>query len=214
MELDDLKAGWAELDRRLERMEARLAAESTTAGVRAELRPLVIGQWVQVAFGLLLAIAAGSFWADHRDTPSLLVAGLLLHAYGIAMIVAAARNLFLVARVDEAASVLALQHRVVTLRAWRIREGRWFGIVGCFMWVAMLVWAFGLLGLDIVTERPVFFGFQLLTALVCLGVYALVARWNKAPEGSVVRRAAERLAEIRRFEANDEPKDPLSPTKG
>lgn len=201
MDLDDLKAGWAELDRRLERMEAHLATAPARAGVRVELRRLVVGQWVQAAFGLLLAIAAGSFWVDHRGVPNLLIAGLLLHAYGIAMVVAAARNLFLAGRVDESAPVLQLQRRIASLRAWRIREGRFFGIAGCFMWVAMLVWAFGLLGVDIVAERPLFFVLQLVSALVCLGIYTLVARRATAPEGSAVRRAAERLEEIRRFEA-------------
>ena len=69
------------------------------------------------------------------------------------------------------------------------------------MWVALVVWAFGLLGVDIVAARPLFVGLQLLTAMVCLAVYLVVARLTKAPEGSAVRRAAERLAEIERFES-------------
>lgn len=203
MELDDLKAGWAQLDRRLERLEQReatLLLAGARRGVRAELRPLIVGQAIQALLGLWLALAAGSFWIDHRDTPNLLVTGLLLHVYGIAMIVAAARNIVLASRVDEAMPVLELQRRIAALRAWRIREGRWFGVVGCFMWVALVVWAFGLLGVDIVAVRPLFVCLQLLTALVCLAVYLLVARLAKVPEGAAVRRAAERLAEIERFE--------------
>lgn len=202
MELDDLKEGWAQLDRRLERLEQREASlllEGARRGVRAELLPLIVGQAIQALFGLWLALAAGSFWIDHRDTPNLLVTGLLLHAYGIAMIVAAARNIVLASRVDEAMPVLELQRRIAALRAWRIREGRWFGVVGCFMWVALVVWAFGLLGVDIVAARPLFVCLQLLTALVCLAVYLVVARLSKVPEGSAARRAAERLAEIERF---------------
>ncbi|WP_448098565.1 hypothetical protein [Luteibacter yeojuensis] len=204
MELDDLKEGWKELDRRLAYMEARLTTARATAGVRRELRPLVAGQVLQAVLGVVLAIGAGSFWFDHRGNPNLVVTGLFLHLYAISMIVAAARNLFLVQRVDEGAPVLVLQHRLASLRAWRIREGRWFGAVGCFAWVGLVVWAFGLLGVDIVAARPLFVGFLLLTASICLAVFAVMARLDKAPEGSATRRAAERLAEIRRFESTDE----------
>lgn len=200
MELDELKAGWQLLDQRVSRLEAVTPARGH-GGVRAELRPLAVGQAIQIVAGAVLAMAAGSFWFDHRDTPNLLVAGLLLHVYGIAMVVAAARNLFLVGRVDESAPVLALQQRVANLRAWRIREGRWFGVAGCFMWVALIVWAFGLLGVDIVAARPAFVGFLVLAAVVCLGVYTWVARLDSAPEGRAVQRARERLEEVARFEA-------------
>jgi hypothetical protein len=204
MELDDLKAGWATLDQRLARLEERVAATTSDArrtGVRAELRPLVVGQVIQIVFGVLLALAAGAFWFDHRHEPNLLVTGLLLHAYGLAAIVAAGRNLFLTSRVNEVAPVVELQRRVAALRAWRIREGRWFGVVGCFMWVAMVIWGFGLLGVDLVAVNPLFVGLQVICACVCLGVFVLVTRLDKAPEGSAVRRARERLDEISEFEA-------------
>lgn len=200
MELDELKAAWRVLDHRVSGLEAAAPARGV-GGVRAELRPLVIGQTIQIVAGLAFAVGAGSFWIDHRDMPNLVVTGLLLHLYAIAMIVAAARNLFLVSRVSEGAPVLALQRRVASLRAWRIREGRWFGIVGCFMWVALIVWAFALLGVDIVATRPGFVGFLLATAVVCLGVYVVVSRLARSPEGRAVQRARERLDEIARFEA-------------
>src|ERR1700754_1016708 len=122
MELDELKAGWKVLDQRVARLEA-LATGNGHGGVRAELRPLLIGQAIQIVAGVALAVAAGSFWFDHRGTPNLLATGLLLHLYGIAMVVAAARNVFLVGHVNEAAPVVELQRRVATLRAWAICEG-------------------------------------------------------------------------------------------
>ncbi|SDH01793.1 hypothetical protein [Dyella sp. 333MFSha] len=201
MELDELKAGWAEFDRRLERIEAAVAVSGRRRGVKAELRALVAWQLIQLIAGLMLAVAAGSFWVDHRAQPSLLVTGVLLHLYGVAMIIAAVRTLVLVARVDEASPVLTLQARIADLRAWRIREGRWFGVAGCFMWVAMVIWAFGLLGVDVVAANPAFVGLQLITAVVCLGVFIVVSRLDGKPEGSAVRRAQERLDEIERFRA-------------
>jgi hypothetical protein len=199
MELDELKAGWAELDRRVAALEVAVPLRGASAGVRAELRPLAWGQAIQAVFGVLVAMSAGAFWFDHRDAPGLLVAGLMLHGYGIAMIVAAARNLVLVARASAAQPVLALQRRVAALRAWRIREGRWFGVVGCFMWVPMIIWAFGLLGVDLVTARPWFVALNLLVACVCLGAYVAVSRLVERPEGRAVHLAQARLDEISRF---------------
>jgi len=201
MQLDDLKAGWAELDRRVAALDVVVREQQAAAGVRAELRPLRWGQTFQAVFGLILAVAAGLFWLDHRDAAGPLVAGLLLHAYGIAMVVAAARNLLLVAGAVEDAPVLVLQQRIAALRAWRIREGRFFGMVGCFMWVPMVVWAFGLLGVDIVAANPSFIALNLLVAFLCLGGYLIVSRVAKAPEGMAVRQARERLDEIARFSA-------------
>ncbi|SEW02807.1 hypothetical protein [Luteibacter sp. 329MFSha] len=202
MEFDELKAGWSALDERVAAEAPGEIAAGRDGGVRAELRPLVVGQWVQVTAGLLLAVAAGSFWFDHRHVPSLLVTGLSLHAYGVAMVVAAARNLYLAARVDDAAPVLMLQRRVAELRAWRLREGRWFGVLGCFMWVAVIVWGFALLGVDIVAARPAFVGSLLVAAVACLVVFLVVAHLKGLPEGSSLRRARSRLAEIERFERN------------
>ncbi|MEX1826192.1 hypothetical protein [Luteibacter sp. CQ10] len=198
MELDELKIGWKALERRVAALEVQVPARGV-GPVHAELRPLVVGQSVQMVFGIALAMAAGAFWFDHRDAPGPLVAGLLLHLYGIAMIVAAARNLVLVARARASAPLLELQARVAALRAWRIREGRWFGVVGCFMWVPMIVWAFGLAGVDIVAVRPGYVGWNLLTAVACLAAYLVVRRLGKVPEGASVRRARERLAEVERF---------------
>lgn len=198
MELDELKIAWQSLEQRVEALEVRIP-ETGVGPVRAELRPLVVGQWVQLACGAALAMGAGSFWFDHRDAPGLLVSGWLLHLYGIAMIVAAARNLVLAARARASAPLLELQTRIAELGAWRIREGRWFGVVGCFMWVPMIVVAFGLAGIDIVAKRPGFVGWNLLTAMVCLGAYLVLRRLGKVPEGAAVRRARERLVEVERF---------------
>jgi len=211
MEIDELKAGWALLDQRLEQLDQRMATLQSTLsvavsdqrrrGVQAELRPLVVGQVLQLVAGAAFAVAGGSFWVHHLHAPTLFVTGLLLHAYGLAAIVAAARNLFLVHRLHEAAPVLELQRRIATLRAWRIAEGRWFGVAGCFMWVATVVWGFGMAGVDVVSANPAFVALNLLAGIVCLGVFVVASRRDRSPEGTSVRRARERLDEISQFEA-------------
>ncbi|WP_369930634.1 hypothetical protein [Xanthomonas sp. NCPPB 2632] len=208
MELDELRAGWAELDQRLDRVERSrdaLEARTVISGVRTELRPLIGGQIVQLLVGTWLALQAGAFWMAHRQTSGLLVSGLLLHLYGIAMIAAAARSLVLATGLDESLPVLDVQARIVALRAWRIREGRWFGLVGSFMWVAMIVCVFGMLGVDILVVNPAFVVWNLLAAFVCVGVFAAVSFLRPAQGGSAVRRAQARLDEVARFRDIDRP---------
>jgi hypothetical protein len=144
MELDDFRQAWQELDRRLEQqraLNARLFVESRVDRLRHGLRPLVWGQVAQVALGLLVAVLAGAFWATRLDVPHLLVCGVLLHLYGLALIAFAARRLYLIHGIDRAAPVLAIQHRLARLRAWRVRvEGPFNAVAGCFVWILVL-WA-------------------------------------------------------------------------
>jgi hypothetical protein len=144
MELDDFRQAWQELDRRLEQqraLNARLFVESRVDRLRHGLRPLVWGQVAQVALGLLVAVLAGAFWATRLDVPHLLVCGVLLHLYGLALIAFAARSLYLIHGIDPAAPVLAIQHRLARLRAWRVRvEGPFNAVAGCFVWILVL-WA-------------------------------------------------------------------------
>lgn len=208
MELDELRVGWAQMDRRLERLEHfRDACDDRMAigGVRAELRPLIAGQIVQLLAGSVLALQAGAFWMAHRQVAGLLVSGLLLQLYGIAMIAAAVRSLVLATGLNESLPVLDVQARIAVLRAWRIREGRWFGVVGSFMWVAMIICAFGMLGVDILAANTAFVVWNLLAAFVCVAVFAAVSYLRPAQGGSAVRRAQARLDEVACFRDIDPP---------
>ena len=115
MELDDMKAAWQTLDRRLDGQAAlnlHLFKQGKLDRLRRGLRPLVWGQAVQIVVGTLIAIWAGSFWVDHHDVPHLLIAGLIVHAAGISMIALGALVLALIACIDYSTPVLTIQrHR-------------------------------------------------------------------------------------------------------
>ena len=116
MELDEMKLAWRALDRRLDQQHAlslQLFGDGKLDKTRRVLRPLKFGQWVQLILALLLSLLAGSFWFDHRDSLHLLIVGLLVHAYGMMLIVFAVRNVYLIGRLDCAAPVLTIQRRGV-----------------------------------------------------------------------------------------------------
>lgn len=164
MELDEMKLAWQELDARVQRvhmLNLQLLKDNGAIEVRRRLRPLALGQWLQLAIGVVLAMFGGALWASHLHQLDVLVCGLVTHAYGMLLIIFAVRNLYLVYRIDYSSPVLEIQRRLAALRAFRVRvEMRVNFAVCCFLWIAptwvglsmggidvpirtFLVWAFG-----------------------------------------------------------------------
>jgi hypothetical protein len=185
VELDEMKSAWLALDRRLERQEAlnlHVFREGRLDRLRATLRPLVIGQVVQIIAGALLAFLFAPFWIEHRDTPHLLLTGLSLHAYALMFILFGARDLYMIQRIDYAAPVLEIQRRLAELRAWRVRVAPLFGAVGCLIWVPFLLWLFEVsFGVDVYALHPEVAYVFIACGLGCLGIMLLLIRWMRDP---------------------------------
>jgi hypothetical protein len=214
--LDDLKTAWQALDRKLERQHALALhqfKETKLARLRGGFRPLVIGQIIQTIIGLMFALFGGSFWFDHIGQSHLMIYGLLVHAFGIMMMVFGIRNLAFIGAIDYDAPVLAIQKRLADLRAWRVRAGIWFTVAGCLIWVPGLFILFYLIGADVWVLHPDVVYWNVASSFLCLGIAYGIVRWSRRPgnerlakylkESSVgksVTRAQEMLAEIERFE--------------
>ena len=85
-ELDDLKSVWQTLNRNLERQHTLALhqfKETKMARFRSGLRPLVLGQLLQLVIGVAITLASAQFWVNHIGAPLLLICGLFLHGYGI-----------------------------------------------------------------------------------------------------------------------------------
>ncbi|MEO5718731.1 MAG: hypothetical protein ABIR29_09195 [Chthoniobacterales bacterium] len=215
-ELDDLKSTWQTLNRNLERQHAlafHQFRENKLSRFRSGFRPLVFGQIIQLLCGVVLALIGGSFWVDHLGVAHLMIYGISLHAYGIMMIVFAARDLFIIRHFDYAAPVLALQKQIAELRRWHLRAGLWFGITGCFIWIPIMLMIFYRLGADVWVRNPSVVGWFVASAVVCLGVLYAIVAWSRRPgrekfarsleassAGRSVKRAESLLEEIERFE--------------
>lgn len=215
MELDDFKHAWQGLDRRLERQEALqfgIFRDGKLDKARRGLRPLIWGQAIQLVIGLAFAVWSGLFWVDHRQVPHLLVCGLLVHACGLLFVISAARNLYLIQRVDYAAAVLEIQRRLADLRAWRLRvEAPANAVIACFIWIPVLWMSLAEHGLDLWTyDRAGFMRWSLSSSMVGLAMVVLTV-WlmrrlghartlEDSAVGSSVRKAEAVLEEIARFE--------------
>jgi serine/threonine-protein kinase len=215
MELDDFKQAWQSLDRRLEQqhvLNLQLFHDGQLDKTRRGLRPLKLGQGVQILVGAMLMLLAAPFWVQHRDTPHLLTDGLLVHGYGLISILFAARTLYLINRVDYAAPVLTIQQQLGELRAWCIRCSLWFSVAWCFFWIPLLLLFFYWLGADVWVTAPLVVYALIASGFASLGLACGLIRWSRHPRrsrlakyledsfaGFSIRRAQAHLDEIARF---------------
>lgn len=212
MELDELKRAWMEMDLRQDGMEALLRHDFHARHMgraRRALRPLLWGQGLQLAIGVVLSLWAGLFWTSHLQPVHLLACGLLVHAYGLLLIGFSVRNLAMVLRVDYAAPVLDIQRRIAELRAFRVRvEAPVNAVLGCFMWIPVLWMALAWHGFDLWSAG--FVAWALLSGLVGLVAVGLVVwvmrrlgyagKLEESSAGRSVLRAQAALDELARFE--------------
>lgn len=212
MELEEMKLAWETLGARLERQQTlalQLFRDSRLDKLRRGLRPLVFGQALQLAIGVALSVWGAALWTSHLRQLDALVCGLVAQAYGVLLIVFAARNLYLKQRIDYAAPVLDIQRRLAELRAFRVRVEAPVNLaVCCFLWIPPTWVGLAAVGFDVPVR--VFMYWAIGSSLAGLATLLLIVwtmRWlgyarkiedNSAGRSIVQAQAA--LDEIARFE--------------
>lgn len=158
MELDELKQAWQALDRQLQqqkRINLELLTETRMRKAKSGLRWLQACSIGQVAAGLVVTVFCARFWIAHMQEPALLLSGIVLHAYGVALIIAGVMEMLLLVRTDYAAQVVTIQKYLTLLRQWRIRTRRWFGLAQWILWIPVsLVMLEYLIGFDLWAHSP------------------------------------------------------------
>ncbi|MEW5306510.1 MAG: hypothetical protein WDW36_008969 [Sanguina aurantia] len=205
---------WDALEQRLERQNAVtlqvLRASRSDIAARG-LRPLVVGQALQIAIGVACLALFAPIWVAHRHDAAVLVAGLVLHAYFVGMIIVAAMVQLQIARIDFAAPVVAIQRQLLSLRKTYAIGGAC--VVGLPWWFLMAPLLVVLTRGAIMQVAPAVIWIQLLVgALGLLGTgwfyrwahrpqrAALALRMDQGVTGASIRRAQTAAADIARFE--------------
>ena len=213
-DLDDLKIAWKELSQRLEQQNAltlQQLKQNKLARFRFGLRPLVIGQTIQLMLGVIITAAAAQFWVNHVNMPHLVMCGLLLQGYGIMFIAFAVRDLMLIREIDYGAPILIIQKQLAHLRAWHIRAAFWYGMTGSVVWLPVFIILLHLVGADLWIQKPRALFWLVASAFVCLafnyGLVLLARTPGKCGRalatswiGRSVNRAQAALSEIEEFE--------------
>ena len=216
MELDDFKSAWQALDRRLEldnRLKLHELRERTLNKASNSLRPLFWGQIVQILFATPFILLATLLWMSHPAHASTIVAGVLVHAYGVLSIIGAGVVLGQIGKIDHALPVLDIQKQLLRTRTLYIRSGMVAGLPWWFLWIAILQVLAGLTDVDLLAKVP-----SLVWSGYAIGIAGLLAtwwfhRWARRPEraefgrkmddsltGGSLRKALAQLDELKRFE--------------
>ena len=221
MESDQLKPAWQVLSRQLERNDAinlGLLRERKLDRTRTSLRPLFWGQVLQILFGIPFVLLAALLWMRAGALPDglplgALLAGIVVHVYGVATIALAGETLRRIHAIDYSAPVLGIQKQLGQLRRIYIINGMVAGLPWWFLWVLLLLVLAGLGGVDLYARVP-----GLIWIGIGIGVAGLFGTWwlhrwsrsagrprlasamEHAVTGSSLRRAQSQIDELKRFE--------------
>jgi len=215
MELDEMKMAWETLNQHLQRESAISLAMYTDhklTAVRSRLRPLFIGQLLQLFFGLCFVLLAVALWSTRPTAVSVIVAGVVVHVYGIACIVAAAAVMGGISRIDYAGSVLEIQEKLARVRHSYIVGGIVGGLTWWFLWIPILMVLLGLVHVNLYAHAPsVIWGGTAVGVVGLAGMLWLYAHSRKpgrerlrrfvdeAVVGRSLQRAQAQLDEVRQF---------------
>jgi hypothetical protein len=158
MELDELKASWHGLDRRVNELAVinrRLVTETQTRKARWRLLPVLIGALVNIGVGGWLTGVFARFWIAHTETASAVLAGIALQAASIGVIVAGVMQLLIVTRINYARPVVTIQRYLAWLRAWELRAFHWAWLTAWLLLPAVIVaCAMSFAQVDLWSEAP------------------------------------------------------------
>lgn len=218
MELDDLKQALIRLDRRLEEQTAVNVAQvrrEARSRLEESLRPLGRAQTWLIVTGALTTFVGVAVWHGTRGTISgPFVSGVILHLYGIAMIVFGAVTKVLIAGIDWSGPVLEIQRRLARVRKAHVLAGIVIGLSWCMLWIpALIALAQFLFGVDIFAPSPSTWLWMMaggLGLMIAAGLFqywagvtgrtAVSAAIGRAYTGEHLARAQAELDSIQRFE--------------
>ncbi len=190
-EWEDMRCVWQALDRRLalddgkREVELRDLRDRRAGRVRSNLRFLVMDKVLLLPFGVVALVVGVHAWASAQGQWLLSVSGILVHAYGVAVLMGAGSTLALLYRIDYAAPVVNIQRQLLELRRWHVRWSRILGRAWWILWVPV--------GICIARPHELSRGWLLASigvGVIGLLVTALFHRWVRHPKRAAL---AERL---------------------
>jgi hypothetical protein len=133
--------------------------------VEKSLRPLFRGQLLQMLIGIALILLGIQCWAQNTQVPHRFISGVIVHVYGVIMIISAVNVCVRIKQVDYSKPVDQIRSKLDGVRSLRVFLGPIIGFAWWLLWIPLSV----AVGFDAV----VLYGNSLLTSLV-IGIVGLV----------------------------------------
>ena len=191
MELDEMKSAWEALNQQLKRENAislALLTHQKLASTRSGLRPLFWGQMLQILFGACFLLLAVALWSTKPTAISVIVAGVVVHAYGIGCLIAAGTVMAAISNIDYSGSVLEIQDRLARLRRAYIVGGIVAGLTWWFLWVPLLMLLAALVHVNLYAHAPSLVWVGLAVGVVGLGGMIFLYACSRKPSHEKLRR--------------------------
>jgi hypothetical protein len=223
VELDDARALWSAYGTKLEaqsRAIAHLARTSAAGAAETAIGRLTRGVRVEVALNVLAVVLLGSFLGIHIAEPATALATIALDIFAIAMLVASVAQAVLLARIRYDGPLFNVTQAFDRVRAIRARATFWTLVTAPLAWAPLAVVAIRAIGgPDALSASGIWswvaanaaFGIAVLVAAVVLarrylaggGGDARLVRVANVLTGASFRAAREKLAALRRYEADE-----------
>lgn len=215
MELDELKTAWEALNQQMKRDSAinlAIYTDQKLTSARRTLRPLFWGQALQIFFGIPFVLLAAALWSTKPHAISVIVAGVVVHAYGVGCIVCAGVVIGSIYNLDYSGSVLEIQENLARVRRAYIIGGIIGGMTWWFLWIPVLMVLLGLVHVNLFAHAPSVIWYGLTVGVVGLAGMLWFYAYSRKPGhermrrfvdqavmGRSLQRAQAQLDEVRRF---------------
>lgn len=181
MELDELKAAWRELDRRMDanvELDRLIWRELKLDKTRSALRRMVGWPVVECVIDALAVLLLGVLLVEHIEEKRFAVPFLVLQIAAFAKLAATIRQITMITGIDYAAPVVAIQRQLEALRRLRVRTTLWVLLLAPLLWTPMaIVAAHVLLRVDLYRGfGPMWIGFNLGFGVAVIVVALWIAR--------------------------------------
>ncbi len=137
--------------------------------VEKSLRPLFRGQILQMLIGVALILLGAQCWAQNTQVPHRFVNGVIVHVYGVIMIISAAAVCVRIKQVEYSKPVDQIRSKLDRVRSLRVFLGPIIGFAWWLLWIPLFV----AVGFDAV----VLYRNSLLPSVVIGVVGAIVSTW-------------------------------------
>ncbi len=137
--------------------------------VKTSLRPLVQGQVIQILIGIAFIALGAQCWARNTHIQHRMICGIIVHVYGVVMIIAAGAVSSKIARIDYTEPVDRIRRRLDQVKNTYLAFGSVVGFPWWLMWLPVAVAA----GFDIVVTEPN----ALIPSLIAGGIGLVISYW-------------------------------------